>query len=346
MSSFSRLLTIAFGLTAAGCAVLAYQQYVLRQTAQDNVAALEKERTALRARVAQLEKNRSERPRWATATSSNSGDLPVPAGGNGDPGAPQPVRGDGPGGFGRMRAMMESPQAQQFMAMQQKAALDGRYGALFRKLNLSPSDLEKLKNLLVERQTAALDVMTAARNQGVDLRSSSQEISQLVREAQAEVDQSIRSTIGDTGYQAYQDYERTLPARGAVNQLEQRLSYTSTPLRADQSDQLAQIIADTSPSRANGGRAANGFFVAAEGAAAVAGAAFFSGGATITDDAVTRAQGVLTSDQLAAFKQLQAEQQARAQLTQDMRRNFGRPGTATTGAASSDAPLPSPPGGG
>ncbi|HET7538092.1 MAG TPA: hypothetical protein VFJ90_16645 [Candidatus Didemnitutus sp.] len=339
MSASSRLLTITLGLTAVGCGALAYQQYYLLQTARGNIDALEKERSALRDKVARLEKSRTDRPMWSPAPTSAPSGGPV-AEASTDSGGPPVTRAEG-GAGNRMRAFAESPQAQQFMAMQQKAALDGRYASLFRKLNLSPTDLEKLKSLLVERQTAAMDVMMAARNQGVDVRTSGTEIAQLVRDAQAEVDGSIQDLLGTTGYQQYQDYEHTLPMRGTVNQLEQRLSYSSAPLSSDQAEQLARILADTAPQRSNDQRMTpGGVFYAAAGM----GPPGFMGGGTITDDAVARAQGVLSSSQVDALRQLQQEQQAQAQLTQEMRARF-RNGTATSSGPVAVPPPPNPGGG-
>ncbi len=340
MSSFSRLVTLALGLSALGCGVLAYQQYSLLKNARESIDALEKERASLLDRIAQLEKTRAERPRWAP-TASNSGPTVVADSASETTGGPVPARGDG-GGFNRMRAMMESPQAQKFMAMQQKAGLDGRYAALFRKLNLSPADLDKFKDLLVERQTSAMDVMAAARNQGLDMRANSQEIAQLIHDAQSEVDISIQGVLGDTGYQSYQNYEQTLPMRNTVSQLEQRLSYTSTPLSSDQADQLARILTDTNPKQANDPRTA----IAGAFSMGTAGpVAFFGGGTSINDDTIARAQGVLSTDQMDALKKMQQEQIARAQLSQEMRLN--RAG-AVPGASGGPIPMPvSPaPGGG
>ena len=48
--------------------------------------------------------------------------------------------------------MMSNPQLAKLITLQQKAMLDGTYAALFKSLNLSPDQLEQLKNLMVQRQ--------------------------------------------------------------------------------------------------------------------------------------------------------------------------------------------------
>ncbi|HEY4246822.1 MAG TPA: hypothetical protein VGM64_08200 [Lacunisphaera sp.] len=238
----------------------------------------------------------------------------------------------------RFETVMANPDFQKLMAVQQKGALDGRYSGLFKQLQLSPADLEKFKNLLVEKQSAVMDVMAAARTEGLSGRDNRDQIKQLVQDAQNEVDSNIKSTLGDAAYAQYQNYEATQPQRAVVSQLEQRLSYSPEPLTDAQSQQLVQILAETTPTKENTGR--NG---GAGGFATIAGGmggpnAMFSG-SSITSEAVARAQGILTTQQMAALQGLQQEQQATAQLRQQMRASFqNQSPVATTPATSTKIP--------
>ena len=75
----------------------------------------------------------------------------------------------GPGRFDRtarmnnLATLLDNPEFSKLWNSQQKMALDPRYSALFKSLNLSPADLDKFKSLLVEKQAATTDVMRAAR---------------------------------------------------------------------------------------------------------------------------------------------------------------------------------------
>jgi hypothetical protein len=160
------------------------------------------------------------------------------------------------GGFGNMRAQMNDPQFAQFMALQQKARLDSTYGPLFKQLtqqlNLSPAQLAAFQNLLTEKQNAARDVFAAARDQGLDPATDRAEIGQLVAQSNAEIDQQIQSTLGPDGFAQFQSYEQTLPERNTVNQIQQSLSYTSTPLTDAQYQQLLPwVIANAPPKASN-----------------------------------------------------------------------------------------------
>jgi hypothetical protein len=201
-------------------------------------------------------------------------------------------------------ALMANPEFAAAMTVQQRAALDARYADLFKKLNLPPEQLEKFKNLLVERQNARMDVMVAARESGLNPRENRDELRKMTDEAQAEVDAAIKTSLGESVYNAYQAYDATQPQRSLVNQLDQRLGYTSTPLNSTQSDFLVNALAATGTTEQGGGPGNWG-----------------GGGsrATITDEVIQQAQSVLTPAQVSALKQLQTEQQAQQKVREMMR---------------------------
>jgi hypothetical protein len=308
-------LVIAFlVVTTAAGGVLAWQQYQelisLRAAAMDH-----NERADWQKRLWDAEKKRHEledalaamRAKASDAKDSTD-DSAIVASSEGPSG---PRR--RPANAANFMALMEKPEIQKLMALQQRGALDSHYAALFKKLNLTPDQLEKFKSLLVEKQTAMADIMAAARAQGLDPRSDPQEFRKLVTDTQAEIDANIKATLGDASFSQYQQYQQTLPQRNVVSQLEQALSYTSTPLSTTQADQMVQILANTSP----GTRDASNRTSVAIGI----GAAFGAPGPTsrITDTAIAQSQGVLAPSQIQALQQLQQTQQAQAQLSQAMR---------------------------
>ena len=237
---------------------------------------------------------------------------------------------------GRFMAMMDNPEIQHLMSITQRAQLDGRYSALFKSLNLSPADLEKFKNLLVEKQTSLMDVMAAARSQGLTGRENRDEIRKLVQDSQTEIDSSIRASIGETAFTQYKNYEQTLPQRNLVSQLDQRLSYSNTPLTGAQSEQMVQILAQNAPATKRPVEAGLPVAVAIGGGRTV----FPGGGNQVTDQAVTQSQSVLSAPQVEALRQLQAEQQAQAQLAQQMRAAAGRNRGNGGGQAPTSPPVP------
>lgn len=303
---------------------------------RESQAAWAKERDELRRKLWDLQRDRNNATRGASAAPTGEAGASEATVQQGTGAVPGPETGarerrDRPDG-GRMGALMDTPEVQQLMFMQQKAGLDGRYAALFRQLRLSPADLEKFKTLLVEKQTAVMDVFAAARSQGLGGREGRDEIRQLMQDAQAEIDAQIKGLLGEPAYVQFQEYERTQPQRAVVGQLEQRLSYSEAPLSPAQSEQLTRILAQSSPGESGEVRGMRSLAQTFVGAGSAAGQFIAAGGgrgSMITDAAVAQAQSVLSPPQLATLQEMQREQQAAADLQQMMRRNLterARPG--------------------
>lgn len=214
----------------------------------------------------------------------------------------------------RLHELMEDPAFAAAWQAQQKAGLDGRYADLFRKLRLSPQQVDQLKTLLAERMTASMDVMSAAREQGFGGRENRDELRQLMQATQAEIDAGIRELLGDQGFTQLQHYERSAPQRTLVNQLESRLSYSSAPLTSAQSEALVNILSETSG--AGAGRTNRGGVSFGPGASGPA--------SRINDAALVRAQAVLSADQLNALRQMQSDQQAAQEVRERMREQARR----------------------
>lgn len=328
-----RAVLILLIVSLLGAGAFGLGQYLKVQSMRVELAAVSKDRDDLQGKLRD-----SLRARPATTVNSDPAAAPVgkemavtEARGGTTPAvavSPNRVQPES----ARFNAVMNSPEVQQLMAIQQKAALDGPYAALFRRLNLGPAELEKFKHLLVEKQAVIMDVMAAARNQGMGGRENRDELRQLVESNQAEIDQSIRTTLGDAVYAQYKNYETTLPQRGLVDQLGQRLSYSTTPLTDAQTEQLVGILAsNTTPSNAGSRNPVVMPMIAAFPRVVAAGVA--GGGVRVTDEVVAQARGVLSGPQLAALQSLQQEQQAAAALTEQLRVNRQNQQRGNTGPA-------------
>ncbi|MEO6004809.1 MAG: hypothetical protein ABIZ04_23310 [Opitutus sp.] len=311
-------------LTTLTGATIAWRQFLelekLRATAltTDERADWQKRLWATEKRRTELEKE------VATLQPKDAGPTLTPEAASAD----EP-RGNRRGGPGNFMAMMERPEVQRMLAMQQKAGLDGNYSALFKNLSLTPEQLDKFKDLLVEKRTAVMDVMSAARQQGINPRSDPEAFQKLVAGAQSDIDASIRATLGDAGFAQYENFEKTMPQRAVVSQLEQRLSYSSTPLTPQQSDQMIAILAATAHARTNTSGAPTPLTALGNGVAATFGGGTGSG-SRITDNSINQALGVLAAPQVDALKQLQQEQKAQAALNATMRSRFQGGGATPT----------------
>jgi hypothetical protein len=370
VNSPKNLLLAFLVLTTVGGAVLSWWQY--NELVELRAATLDRNEAAdLRARIADLERqNRGLQDQLALGRGGDDLDALLaegsPAGERRDTARGDRPRGDrergrGPDGARQqmtaLRELMAKPEVQAMLSQQQKAAVENRYGALFKNLNLSPEQTEKLKTLLADRANTRRDIEEAARAQGINPRENPEAFRKLFTDAQNELNASIKATIGDSGFAQLQNYEQTLPQRNVVDNLQQRLSATSLPLTPAQAEQLVQILATNAPPRTTSTTTAGASDVRGPGDFGPGGGpgGFGSrgfggpggpggpdlgrmlggggGGATITAAAVAQAQTVLAPPQVEALQKLQQQQQAQQQLQQLVRETLAA--TAAANASSS-----------
>ncbi len=366
-------LLLLLTLTTIGGATLAWKQY--GELVQLRAIAMNREERAdFQKRVWDLEKlNRELQDRLAAARipgaaegAGGAADERAPgartAGGRGDPANRPDVRQQ----MEAMRELMAKPEFQALVNVQQRAAIEARYGALFRNLNLNDEQTRKLTNLLADRGNVRRDVDEAARAAGIDPRSNPEAFRKLFADAQNELNTAIKSVIGEPGFAQLQTFEQTMPQRTLVDNLQQRLASTGMPLTPQQSEQLVSIlVANPAPRALQPAAAISGAAQPGRGPAdlgmlaTVAGAAPGRGGpdlggiiaglaggmgdnrlagaAPVTPAAVAQAQTVLAPPQLAALQQIQQQQQAQQQLQQLVR------DTVTRSSPPPPAPAPTPP---
>ena len=319
------ILAVAVALLAA----LALHDAAAARRARVALATAVDERDALRERLAKIEQ---EQQTLAVENASlRAGPQPVPAGANAA-GGPQFKAFTRAIPRGRMPGPMEafdSPEMRQLMAIEQKGRLDGRYAALFKALHLPPEKLDGFKQLLVDKQNAAMDVFAVAHKQNLLDPTSGADVPAIMKHEQEVIDAAIRGLIGETAYEEYQDYERTRPQRGVVDQLASRLSYTDNPLSTQQSEALVDLLAaekSTQPAPTNVASPEPGVrvaFAVAPGDTMVGfGPMGSSESAPISDASLAGAEPLLSAAQLAALRQLQAEQQAQQQMSELLRRSM------------------------
>lgn len=345
MNSTKNYVIALLVLTTIGGATLAWNEY--RELVGLRAAALsEKERADLQKRIWDLQKaNKELEERLAAAghvegeeMASDAEEAPAQPGDNRGQRGPQ--RGNRGGQqFAAMRELMAKPEVQALLAAGQKAVIDGRYAALFKSLNLTPEQADKLKALLAERQNVRQDVMAAAREQGLDPRTDRDSMRKLVTDSQNAINENIKSLIGADAFSKLTNYEQTMPQRDLVSVLQQRLNATDTPLTTAQAEQLVQILAANTPPRntgnanagnnegfrfgAGGGPGGFGGFGGRDFGGGALGGAVASvagpGAAPITAQAVAQAAPVLSQPQLDVLQQLQQQQQNAQKLQQLMR---------------------------
>ena len=150
-------------------------------------------------------------------------------------------------GFAQFAALLDNPQFQNLTSARATVGIDSLFSGLLKNLKLTPEQASKFKNLLVEKQMAVFDTMAAAKAQGLDVRTDPQGFMAAVGSSQQDIDRQIQSMLGQDGFSQFQNYVQSLPSINTNKLLQDSLSYTGTPLTADQSTQLAQILMQHTP---------------------------------------------------------------------------------------------------
>ena len=322
MNSAKTWLIVVLALTTIGGAIVAWRQHG-EITALRAAAMPRDERANFQKRIWDLEKtNRDLAKKTVSQTEADTRQPKSATGLDSERGSDASAqRREANNAFTAIGKFMGNPEVVAMINLQQKGTIDSRYAALFKKLNLPPEQIEKLKTLLAERTASMQDIFAVAREQGVNLIENPAAMSKLVLAAHTEVDGSLRSLIGDAGFAQLRKFEQTLPQRGVIEDLQQRLSYTAAPLTPTQADQLIDILAGNPAQRTTGSArpsTATPFVDSPVALAETMGLRFISPQAitpaTITPAAIAQSQSVLSPPQLTALQQMQQQQQAQQQL--------------------------------
>jgi hypothetical protein len=212
----------------------------------------------------------------------------------------------GPVSLGPGAELFDQPVVLDLLAAAVHDSLDPRYGTFFRQLQLAPRQLEHLKNLLVERQMSALDVVRAAHARGL----SATEAEAVLAESADMLDSNIRSLLGQPGFERFKAYERDIDTHGLLNQLETRIGYGAPPLSPEQSDAVLRVLAETTEPASSPADDRTDPLARALRNTGLSSSLVAPKGRRITDRTLAAARSVLNEAQLEALAQLRSEQEA------------------------------------
>jgi hypothetical protein len=173
-----------------------------------------------------------------------------------------------------------------------RAILDQSYGPVFKALRLPADQIEKVEDLLTQREDKNLTVIQTANAEGVDTNAAAPAAmnDQLSRANNA----AIRAVVGKDNYQAIHQYLRQTSVVPMVSDLSNAMAGLSQPLTADQEVKLTTVLAESSQRREGTGAAI--------------------GGTVNWDKAAAGAQDILSPDQLSTFALVQQRDQGRRQI--------------------------------
>ena len=315
--------------TAAAVAALAIGT-ALHQTraAHDSAASaasLHAERDTLTARLAGLEKQLVQAGQGRDAAQKELDDLRRRAAQPPAPGAAAPLQHGG-----TIDYVLAHPETHAAYIERQALRAMARYDRFVQAAGLTAEQQERLLKGLRDIAAADFDFMAALHSQGYGVGNLPKDPAAL-RELQAPgmekkkaVAEDLRAMLGDERMRQFAEFGRTTAERNVADQLASRLYYTDGALTRQQADQLVQILSRErlNPQASDSATSAmNGVVVPPQALHGALAQALQQGGLTlldwhapVSDGAIAQAASVLSSPQLAALKQVQAEQLRQLQL--------------------------------
>lgn len=150
--------------------------------------------------------------------------------------------------------LAQNPKLQALLLAWDRARVATRYGPLFQALHLTPEQIAKFEDLVMNRAEQRLDLQSATQAQsGSDNDSAA---AALARRTADEFQAAQIELLGADGYRRLHEYERSLQVRTlVVDKLGGELAATETPLTSQQAEFLTQALADASNRYQKGGAA-------------------------------------------------------------------------------------------
>lgn len=125
--------------------------------------------------------------------------------------------------FARIAKLLEDPAMKNMVRAQQKTMLDMTYRALHESLDISDAQMETLKGLLLDKQMKQMDLGLEMMNKSLtdeERKAKTVEIENLA----ADIDNQIKSLLGEKNYELYKYVEDTQTERMQINLFKQSLS--------------------------------------------------------------------------------------------------------------------------
>ena len=164
--------------------------------------------------------------------------VPTPAPARVPAAVPQASAGAETNLMAHLAGMMKNPEMKSVIQAQQKMAVDQMYGALFKNLNRPDNEIDGLKDLLLQRQLALVDVsMSALNGSDADRKQSVEQIKTL----KADYEKKIEDMLGPQDYEVFKQYDETTPERVQLQMFKGSLSADAALTDQQETDLLTAM---------------------------------------------------------------------------------------------------------
>jgi RNA polymerase sigma factor (sigma-70 family) len=153
----------------------------------------------------------------------------------------------------RMQLMLTNPEYLSAMIEMQRMGLHFQYGALYKKLRLTPQQIADFEEATAAYSKTTYDIQAAAFAQGIGSSQENDPVREAycqpkILEAKTQLWTHIREMLGESGYKELQANYQYEDARLTTNQLVKDLFYSTTPLTVIQADAMTGLLSRNSSS--------------------------------------------------------------------------------------------------
>src|SRR5206468_4287459 len=129
--------------------------------------------------------------------------------------------------------------------IQAKEHLDLFYGYLFKSFHLPDSQLDRFKELLVDKEQLRIDTTDALLAVGLPATENRGLLRDGLDQAHQNLDAEIKNLLGDSKYIEYLQYREDLIQWTAVNAVADKLQATAAPLTDEQAHRLVVLLRES-----------------------------------------------------------------------------------------------------
>jgi hypothetical protein len=210
---------------------------------------------------------------------------------------------------GLSEEMSKNPDLKDMIKNQQKIALSAmaekNYAKLFARLNLTPEQSATLKDLIISKQLVSAEAGLSMFGGDMTLEKRA-DLAKQIKAGNDDADAKIKDYLGDAKYSDYEAYEKELPQRMAINGFKDQLASGSNGLSDAQENELMKAMEQErtgfkfTTDFSDKSKFKSGDYLSMFTEDRVN--TYMQELAQLNSQYVTRAQGILTADQLTSFQ--------------------------------------------
>ncbi|MEO7415191.1 MAG: sigma-70 family RNA polymerase sigma factor [Opitutaceae bacterium] len=247
-------LGIVGALVIAGAGTIGFQQYSGKNSREGTAASqVDRQESALvRPESSPAKSNLTAMGAQPSRVAQATEETPAPPAGTPSPKPtpPQPAAGGVTAAqIKRWLAAANDPAVMAGLAAEARALTLQRYSPFFIRSNMPPEKSEALMRLLDDKRQAAMDIAVVSLQRGVDPREDLDLFQVQVLAAKANIEEKIKSFMGEDGYAQFMAYNQEKNQENAFIRIERVVGGSAHTLTADQTTKLQQLLRK----RSNGG---------------------------------------------------------------------------------------------